>query len=212
MATTEKLYNAEPYLNKFEAKVIEIDGNNVVLDQTTFYPEGGGQAGDTGFIETNRVLDTRTTDSSIIHILEETPSFQMGDTIHGVLDWDRRYKIMKLHTASHMMEYFLWKHFGYAERTGSNVDDRKDRADYAYDERLDPENLKKVEDDTNLFLMEGNDVVIIVDENGLRNWKCGPVEMHCSGTHVKNTIEVGKIKLKRKNPGRGEERVETSLA
>ena len=212
MATTVKLYNVDSYLKEFSATVIKIDGNNVVLDQTAFYPEGGGQAGDTGFIDDNRVLDTKIIDSSIIHILEEAPSFQMDDTIHSVLDWDRRYKIMRLHTASHMMEYYLWKHFGYAERTGSNVDDRKDRADYAYDERLDPETLKKVEDDTNSFLVEGNDVVIVEDEQGMRNWKCGPVEMHCSGTHVRNTVEVGRIKLKRKNPGRGEERVETSLA
>ena len=212
MTTTVKLYNIDPYLKEFSAKVIGIDGNNIVLDQTAFYPEGGGQAGDTGFIDDNRVLDTKIIDSSIIHILEEAPSFQMDDTIHSVLDWDRRYKIMRLHTASHMMEYYLWKHFGYAERTGSNVDDRKDRADYAYDERLDPETLKKVEDDTNSFLVEGNDVVIVEDEQGMRNWKCGPVEMHCSGTHVRNTVEVGRIKLKRKNPGRGEERVETSLA
>ena len=212
MVTTVKLYNDDPYIHEFEAKVIEIDGNNVVLDQTAFYPEGGGQAGDTGFLDENRVLNTKTIDSSIIHILEEAPSFKKGDTVRGNVDWDRRYKIMKLHTASHMMEYFLWKHFGYAERTGSNVDERKDRADYAYDERLDPETLKNVEEDTNLFLLEGNDVVIVEDENGLRNWKCGPVEMHCSGTHVKNTEEVGSIKLKRKNPGRGEERVETSLA
>jgi alanyl-tRNA synthetase len=212
MATTVKLYNADPYLKEFDAKVIEINGINVILDQTAFYPEGGGQAGDTGFLNDNRVLDTKTIDSSIIHILEETPSFQMGDTIRGLIDWERRHNIMKLHTASHMMEYYLWKHFGYAERTGSNVDDRKDRADYAYDERLDPETLKKVEEDANRFLLEGHDVIIIEDEHGMRNWKCGPVEMHCSGTHVKNTIEVGKIKLKRKNPGRGEERVETSLA
>ena len=212
MATTVKLYNTDPYLKEFSATVIEIDGNNVVLDQTAFYPEGGGQAGDTGFIDDNRVLDTKTIDSSHIHILENAPSFQIDDTVHGVLDWDRRYKIMRLHTASHMMEYYLWKRFGYAERNGSNVDDRKDRADYAYDERLDPETLKKVEDDTNSFLVEGNDVVIVEDEQGMRNWKCGPVEMHCSGTHVRNTVEVGRIKLKRKNPGRGEERVETSLA
>jgi len=212
MVNTVKLYNDDPYLKEFEAKVIEIDGNNVVLVKTAFYPDGGGQAGDTGFLDENRVLDTKTINSSIIHILEEAPSFKVGDHVSGKLDWDRRYKIMKLHTASHMMEYYLWKHFGFAERTGSNVDDRKDRADYAYDERLAPETLKKVEEDTNSFLLERHNVVIIEDEMGMRNWKCGPVEMHCSGTHVKNTQEVGSIKLKRKNPGRGEERVETSLA
>jgi alanyl-tRNA synthetase len=97
------------------------------------------------------------------------------------------------------------------KRTGSNVDAKKDRADYAHEGRLDPETLKKVEEDTNKFLSEGHPVTITVDEQGIRTWRCGPVEMHCAGTHVKNTSEIGEIKLKRKNPGRGEERIETSL-
>jgi alanyl-tRNA synthetase len=135
-----------------------------------------------------------------------------GDSVAGVIDWDRRYRIMRLHTASHIMEYFLWRRFGYMERTGSFVDERKDRADYIHDGRLDPERLKEVEADTNTFLAEGHLVTIVVDEEGLRHWSCGPVEMLCAGTHVRNTSEVGSVKLKRKNPGRGSERVETSLA
>ena len=212
MTDSVKLYNDHPYLKEFDSKVVRVEENRVVLEKTIFYPNGGGQVGDTGFIDSIRVMDTRTTNSSITHILEKAPGFKVGDTVHGVLDWERRYRIMKLHTASHIMEHFLWKHFGYMERTGSNVDDRKDRADYVHDERLDPETLKKVEDDTNRFLAEGQNVVITEDEQGLRTWKCGPVEMHCSGTHVKNTREIGEIKLRRRNPGRGEERVETSLA
>jgi alanyl-tRNA synthetase len=146
-----------------------------------------------------------------VHVMDREPTFNVGDTIHGVLDWDRRYRIMKLHSASHMMEYYLWKHFGYMKRTGSNVDDKKDRADYEHEEKLDPEKLKKVEEDTNKFLTEGHPVTITEDDKGIRTWRCGPVEMHCAGTHVKNTSEIGLIQLKRKNPGRGEERVETSL-
>ena len=69
-----------------------------------------------------------------------------------------------------------------------------------------------VEEDTNSFLSEGHPVTIQVDDDGIRHWSCGPVEMHCAGTHVMDTREIGAIKLKRKNPGRGVERVETSLA
>jgi alanyl-tRNA synthetase len=209
---TVKLFNEDHYLMEFDAKVVSVRVEGVELDRTAFFAETGGQAGDTGSLNGFRVVDTRLDGDIILHAMEQPTSLKPGDTVHGVVDWERRYRIMKLHTASHMMEYYLWKHLGYAERTGSFVDDKKDRADYRYEERLDPVKLKIVEDDTNSFLADGHPVVITVDEDGIRNWVCGPVEMHCAGTHVRNTSEIGAIRLKRKNPGRGEERVETSLA
>ena len=209
---TIRLYDEDHYLKEFDAKVVRIDDNLVELDQTAFYAESGGQHGDTGTLNGETVVYTKyLEDNSHVHIMEEAPSFKVGDTVHGVINWDRRYRIMRLHTASHMMEHFLWKHFGFMKRTGSNVDDKKDRADYVHDGRLDPDKLRQTEEDTNGFLKEGHPVTITVDAEGIRTWRCGPVEMHCAGTHVKNTSEIGEIKLKRKNPGRGEERVETSL-
>ena len=208
---TTRLYDDDHYLKEFDAKIVSVDENHVELDQTAFYAEGGGQHGDTGTLNGETVVYTKHLDERHVHIMEEAPSFKVGDTVHGVIDWDRKYRIMRLHTASHMMEHFLWKHFGYMKRTGSSVDDRKDRADYVHDGRLNPDKLRQVEEDTNEFLKEGHPVSITVDENGVRTWQCGPVEMQCAGTHVRNTNEIGEIKLKRKNPGRGEERVETSL-
>jgi Ser-tRNA(Ala) deacylase AlaX len=209
---TIKLYYEDHYLNEFEARVVCIENKFVELDQTAFYGEGGGQSGDIGTLNNEKVMSTIFLDDDRhVHVMEKEPSFKVGDTVHGLIDWDRRYRIMRLHTASHLMEYFLWNHFGYMKRTGSNVDDRKDRADYLHSKRLDPETLKKVEEDTNMFIAEDHPVTITVDNEGVRTWRCGPVEMLCAGTHVKNTREIGSIKLKRKNPGRGQERVETSL-
>ena len=212
MAQTLKLYDTDHYLNVFNAKVLNVTDNLVELDQTAFFPESGGQAGDTGSIDGEPVIDTIIDGKTIRHVMKDKPSFHEGDDVKGVIDWERRYKIMKLHSASHIMEYFLWKEYGYMRRMGSHVDGKKDRADYLHEERLDPEKLKKVEEDTNIFLAEGHPVEIKVDDEGIRHWSCGPVKMNCAGTHVKNTREIGRIKLKRKNPGRGEERVETSLA
>lgn len=209
---TIKLYDSNHYLREFDAKVLSINDNLVELDQTAFYAESGGQHGDTGTLNGEPVVYTKYDENNrLVHIMENQPGFKVGDTVHGVIHWNRRYRIMKLHSASHMMEYYLWKHFGYMKRTGSNVDDKKDRADYEHDGRLDPEILKQVEAETNKFLLEAHSVTITMDDEGIRTWTCGPVEMHCAGTHVKNTSEIGEIKLKRKNPGRGEERVETSL-
>jgi Ser-tRNA(Ala) deacylase AlaX len=209
---TIRLYDEDHYLAEFNAIVTNIDGNRVELNQTAFYAESGGQRGDTGTLNDEKVVNTKYLDDHrCVHLMENEPRININDSIHGKINWDRRYRIMKLHTASHLMEYFLWKQFGYIRRTGSNVDEKKDRADYEYNGRLDPNTLKKVEEETNKFLLEGHPVTISVDNKGIRKWRCGPVEMHCAGTHVKNTSEIGLIKLKRKNPGRGEERVETSL-
>ncbi len=214
MPSTVKLYDDDPYLTRFRAKVLGIEGNEVELDKTAFYPEGGGQAGDTGNIGDARVMDTQTKESKILHMLEAEPGFFAGGEVECKVDWERRYRIMRLHSAAHIMEHFLWKRLGHIDRLGSYVDDKKDRADYAYDGRLLTEELKKVEEDTNLFLAEGHEIMILQDSArpGIRIWRCGPVEMLCGGTHVRNTDEIGAVRLKRKNPGRGVERVETSLA
>ena len=214
MPSTVKLYDDDPYLTKFRAKVLGIEGNELELDKTAFYPEGGGQAGDTGLIGGARVVDTQTKDGRIFHMLEAAPGFSTGGVVECEIDWDRRYRIMRLHSAAHIMEHFLWKRLEHIDRLGSYVDDEKDRADYAYDGRLPAEELKRVEEDTNLFLANGHEILILQDpaRPGIRIWTCGPVEMPCGGTHVRNTDEIGAVRLRRRNPGRGVERVETSLA
>ncbi|RLI09524.1 alanyl-tRNA editing protein [Candidatus Bathyarchaeota archaeon] len=211
---TEKLYHEDPYLGEFEAMVLRVDGNEVVLDRTAFYPEGGGQAGDTGVIGGVRVADTQIRDGIIVHILEAPPSFTAGDRVECRIDWERRHRIMRLHSAAHIMEFFLRRRLGEMERVGSHVDDRKDRSDYAYEGRLPADELKKVEEDTNRFLAEGREIRIRPDPErpGIRIWSCGPIEMPCGGTHVRSTREIGAVRLRRRNPGRGVERVETTLA
>jgi len=211
---TTKLFDEDPYLSKFKAVVVAVNGVEVELDRTAFYPEKGGQAGDTGTIRGLRVMDAQVVDGKIIHYLEIEPGFGPGIEVSCELDWERRYRIMRLHSASHLMEHFLWQRLGEMERLGSFVDDVKDRADYVYDGRLPAEELKAVEDATNAFLAEGHEVRIDrkPDDPEIRVWRCGPVEMHCAGTHVRNTGEIGSVRLRRKNPGKGKERVETSLA
>jgi Ser-tRNA(Ala) deacylase AlaX len=182
-----------------------------VLDQTAFYPESGGQAGDKGTLNGFTVVDTQLIDGMHVHVMEEETDLKTGDLVKGVLDWERRYKIMRIHSASHVMEHVFYKNFGVLKRLGSNVDDKKDRSTYVSKNKLDPDLLRKTEDEVNQFLSEGHDVKIDVDEEGIRSWTSGPYQDFCGGTHVKNTTEIGLITLKRKNPGRGKERVETSL-
>jgi len=209
-----RLYDDDPYLKKTKARVVNINGNQVELDKTIFYPESGGQIGDTGTIGGVRVLDTHVRNDRILHETESSLQLFLDRNVEIVLDWGRRYRIMKLHSASHLMEYFLFQKLGHLDRLGSFVDEKKDRSDYAYKGRLIPEDLIAVGEKINAFIREGHDITIESDPDqpGKRIWKSGCIEMPCGGTHVLNTSEIGSIKLKRKNPGKGKERVETSLS
>lgn len=214
MTETERLYHRDPYLREFEATVLNIDGNEVTLDRTAFYPEGGGQVGDTGAISGVRVADTQIREGRVVHILKEPPGFSFGGSVECEIDWERRHRIMRLHSAAHIMEHFLYRELGELRRLGSRVDEKKDRADYAYEGRLPVEALRRTKNATNLFIAEDHEITIRLDSSqpGIHIWSCGSIEMPCGGTHVQSTGEIGAIELRRRNPGKGVERVETALA
>ena len=150
----------------------------------------------------------------VIHILETEPNFKVGDTVHGKIDWERRYKIMKLHTAAHITYFVAVDILGVTEIKGSYVDNKKDRFDFVYDGRIEPEKIQEIAEKANEIIAKNQDIQRTEDSNnpGIWVWKTeGMPEMNCGGTHVKNTKEIGRIRCKRKNPGAGLERVETYL-
>lgn len=230
---TRKLYYEDPYMKEFDAKVLEINENKVVLDKTCFYPFGGGQVGDTGEINGIKVINTekeveriirveekegfkeeKPIGSKIIHILEREPDFKVGDVVHGKIDWNRRYRIMRLHSAAHFTYYVVREVFGELKIKGSYVDDKKDRLDFEHEGRLDPEKLKEAESRVNELLAKNLEIKRYKDSKNheLLCWKTESLPMmHCGGTHPKNTKEIGRVRLKRKNPGKGLERIETYL-
>lgn len=209
----KKLFYENPYNVDFDAEIIEVLEDGVVLDQTCFYPEGGGQVGDTGKLDNEAVVNTVKKDKKIIHILGEKTRFDAGAYVHGKIDWERRYRIMKLHSAAHIVDHFFMKVFGEHKRIGSNIDESKSRCDYVYEGKLDPNMMKKAEELSNKLFSEDHVIETWSDEKNpsYRYWKCENIEMACGGTHVRNTKEIGKVRLKRKNIGKGKERVEILL-
>jgi Ser-tRNA(Ala) deacylase AlaX len=211
---TKKIYMEDPYIKEFEATVLEIKENQVLLDKTAFFAESGGQIGDTGYLNSNKVLDTRYDKNKehILHILESSPNFKIGDIIIGKIDWDRRYKIMKNHAASHIMEYFLFKTFGITKLIGSSVNEKHDNSTYAYPEQLNQDKLKEVENLVNDFISKNHEIKRWedLDKKGWYYWKSGEILMPCGGTHPMNTKEIGKVTIKRKSGGKGKEKILTS--
>jgi len=211
---TKMLYWENPYQKNFEAKVLKVEGKHIWLDQTCFYPESGGQAGDTGLINGQKVVDTRfDAAKDVFHIMEAEPNFHVGDPVTGEIDWERRYKIMRIHAASHIMEHFLFQVFGPLKLVGSHLNENNDSSTYESEERLDPEKLAEVERRANEFIGRGLPIETWPDEKkpSFRYWKCDNIQMPCGGTHPGNTKEIGLIRLKRETGGHGREKIRTFL-
>ena len=214
MQKTKKIFNYDPYQSEFTANVVKIDGDKVWLDQTVFYPESGGQAGDTGYINDYLVIDTQYDgDKNIFHQLDQKPDLLLGQSVKGKIDWDRRYKIMRVHAASHIMEHFLFQVFGDLKLLGSHLNEKHDKSTYEYDGQLDQVRLLEVERLSNELIDQDLEILRCLDEKrpDFRYWQCDKIKMPCGGTHPKRTLEIGHIKLKRKTGGEGRESVITSL-
>lgn len=214
---TDLLAHTDAYLKEFEATVVAVDteANAVALDKTAFYPGGGGQPPDVGWLAGQPVTKVKRQGAHVWHWLEgELP--QVGDAVQGKLDWDRRYKLMRTHTAFHILCGVVWRDYE-AQVTGGNMDELKGRMDFEF-ERLQKELVSEIEEKLNRevaaarpvhvkvlpreeafqipdlirtkinLLPEGITEVRTIEIEGLDLQADG-------GTHVANTREVGTIKV-----------------
>lgn len=225
MASVEKLYLAEAYLVECEAKVVEVTGNRVMLSRTVFFPEGGGQLGDTGVIGDTAVVDTQKhrglpfardnfpmimVGGQIVHILSadaEPP--KVGKEVRIRIDWPRRYNIMKHHSAAHLAYWYATQARPDLYTQGCRISDTTARFDFYTKMPLNSEAVKEWEEFSNEAV--GQDMEIMnsaVDgEPEALMWYCGDMRMPCGGTHVRSTAEIGRIQLHRKRQGKNLERL-----
>ena len=229
---TKALYLDDSYTKEFTAKVESIkDGKYVVLEETYFYPSSGGQPHDEGTIVKDGkeypVVFVGKFDGKISHEVSEM-GLEEGDEVSCVIDWERRYKLMRMHTAAHVVCAFFHDELG-AQITGNQKGVEKSRMDFSLEE-FDREKIEMCIDKANKALDQNIELEIsympreealampgmvklanklppAVKE--LRIVKIGDVDCQADGgTHVKNTSEVGKIKLlKMDNKGKSNRRV-----
>ncbi|MCW4055602.1 MAG: alanine--tRNA ligase [Candidatus Bathyarchaeota archaeon] len=218
---TRLLYYENPYLTEVKSKVLRVlNHDQIVLDRTVFYPEGGGQPGDAGVFEFNDkkavVIDVQKIGRTIVHVLEgKTP--QEGKTVIGRIDWERRSSLMRAHTATHLVMGAARRVLGqHVWQTGAQKNVDRSRLDISHYKRLTPDEVHKIELLANQAVID----VIPVEVNwmprdkaeadyGFRLYQGGAVPgkdirvvkvgnweaQACAGTHVKNTGEIGFIKL-----------------
>lgn len=130
---TKKLYWEQPYSQEFTAKVQSIDGNKIELDQTLFYPRGGGVSFDTGSLGGAKVVETGKDGDRILHTVASQPQFRVEETVAGKVDWERRHRLMKMHTAGHLLSALFYSRAN-CRITGNQIDVDRSRMDFDLEE------------------------------------------------------------------------------
>ncbi len=228
---TTTLYATDSYVKEFEATVVSANNTEIILNQTAFYPAGGGVLCDKGtFIVNNKtysVLSTARKESNIVHEVD-IPGIQAGDVVKATIDWERRYKLMRMHTACHVLSTVFVKEAG-ALITGNQLDLAQSRVDFNL-ENFDREKINDYIAKANELLKTNQEVTISfmprveaekipelaklamglkqgVEE--IRVVTIGNIDRQADGgPHVKNTGEVGIIQLiKCENKGKANRRV-----
>ncbi len=143
---TKKLYWEKPYSQDFSGHVISVDGKSVELDETLFYPRGGGVSSDTGILQGQKVTETSKDGDRILHTLETAPNFSSGQTVSGKIDWERRYRLMKMHTAGHLLSSIFYR--ADCRITGNQIDVDRSRMDFNLEE-FDRSQIEKYVNEAN---------------------------------------------------------------
>lgn len=226
---TEMLFLRDAMLREFDAVVVEVREGAVALDRTAFYPTGGGQPHDTGRLGGLEVQSVKKEGELVWHEVGEGSRPAVGDAVHGEIDWDRRFALMRTHTALHILCGVIWNEYGKAV-TGGNMDPLSARMDFEFDPLPEgfgatvearvneecaaarpievsflPRDVALADADlirTKVSLIpESVSEIRVVDIVGLDKQADG-------GTHVASTDQVGRIRvIKTESKGKGNKRI-----
>jgi misacylated tRNA(Ala) deacylase len=220
---TQLIYQTDSYLQEFDAQIISMDSDarSIILDQTAFYPGGGGQPCDFGSLLVNGVVypveKVKKQGDDVLHFVGgDAPLPEPGSASHGTLDWERRYKLMRTHTALHVLCGTVFRDYG-ALVTGGDMDPLKGRMDFEF-ETMRGDLVREIEAGVNKEVQEARDirVKILPREDAfqipdlirtkinllpegimqVRTVEIVGFDLQADGgTHVRNTREVGRIRV-----------------
>lgn len=230
---TEKIYQKQVYLDKFEAKiesVISQDASiSMVLDRTAFFPEGGGQPCDTGTIAGCKVIDVQEKDGIIYHKLVNSVDFKVGDTVSCTVDWDRRFDNMQRHCGEHILTGVIFREF-HGLNKGFHMGEEYMTIDISFEDSEEYDELTwdmaiKAEELANELIWEDVPMItrhfdtaeevkdipvrkkVVLEEDitlvGIGSNENGWGCCACCGTHPNSTGQVGLIKVFRIEPNKG---------
>lgn len=234
---TEKLYLTSieaAYCTTFDATVVAIDENKIILDRTLFYPIGGGQNWDTGTLHgPNGVLEVSEVHGRehVEHLVNQDHQLSIGDEVRGTIDWGRRHAHMRMHTAQHVVSGVAYELFDGARTVGNQINIESSRIDFN-PVSFDEESLAALTTSSNEFLTHDIEVVAqTMTRDGINahmppertNMDLVPSHVEelrivqigdtidmcpCAGTHVQNLSEIGQMSIiGKKSKGKGTQRI-----
>ena len=236
---TELLFQTDAYCREFDAVVTAVEGHAVALDRTAFYPGGGGQPHDVGTLSmsgrTWAVTQVRKQGSTVWHELSaaDAPSSAVGSPVRGVLDWDRRYQLMRTHTAMHVLCGVIWRDYA-ASVTGGSMEPLRGRMDFEF-ETMRAELVREIEEKINVEVAQARPTrvkllpreeafripdlirtkinLLPADIREVRTVEIEGLDLQADGgTHVANTSEIGRIRVvDYKSKGRINKRIEVAI-
>ena len=233
---TEELFRQDAYRRHCQARILELVADGVVVDQTVFYPQGGGQPGDTGYLtcaDGNRIRIHQTVTEQesgrVLHMTESSNALpEVGEQVELEIDWDRRYRLMRMHSCMHMLCALVP-----APVTGGSISDGRGRLDFDLPDPLDKEALTRR---LNQLIREGHpmrlrwitDAQLRAQPELVRTMSASPPQgtgkvrlvdfegvdiQPCGGTHVVNSAEIGPVRVaKVEKKGRQNRRVTVVFA
>lgn len=164
---TELLYQTDSYLREFDATVTAAldEERAVILDRTAFYPGGGGQPHDLGRLSAGErawdVVKVEKRGADVLHYLEgDAPLPAIGERVRGAIDWERRYRLMRTHTAMHVLCGVIWREFS-AQVTGGQMYLDRARMDFELED-LSPERVRLIEERANAAIAAGAPVSVAI--------------------------------------------------
>lgn len=208
----KKIFWENPYQHTLITKVASVNAEQVVFEETIAYSFSGGQESDKAYVNGLTIVDSKMEGPLIIYTLPENHGLVAGDKVEMVIDWPRRYRLMRLHFAAELVLEIVTQKYS-LEKVGAHISETKSRIDFVFGEHI-----------STLFeciLAAYNDIIhsdLVIHtgftdvENQRRFWKIeGFAQVPCGGTHVRSTAEVGFVTLKRSRSGKGIERIEIKL-
>ncbi len=225
---TDELFRNNSYLKEHDVTITEVTSDGLVFDKTIFYPEGGGQPGDEGFLKigenTTRILGTKYINQKLVHLVEETQDFKKNDKVKLQLDWSRRYSHMQVHTCLHLLCSII----PYPV-TGGSIGDGRGRLDFDLETKPNKEDVlnslnKLIGDDHTVSISSITDDELDQNPDLVRTMSVKPPRgsgiirmikigegidfQPCGGTHVNKTSEINLVQsVKIENKGKMNKRI-----
>ncbi len=208
---TELIYYQDQYKKEIEARAVKIEGNKVLLNKTIFIPQTNSEPGDFGKIDNMRIAGSKKEGNDVWHIIPKQIPFKISDTVKLELDWNKRLLAMRLHSALHLLAGPFDKNFG--RRAVAGVV-RGNQAYLVFKEGISDEIIDKALEQANKDVGKSLEIKSYWDEKreGFRWTQIGDYfPIPDGGLHVKNTGEIGKIKLVSKELEQGKQEITFSI-